>query len=162
MTIKTMASPGQYLTIVLGTQTCAITVTAIREINQVSEITPIPNTPKFVRGVINLRGKIVPVVDLKHKFGMSETGLKRGTCIAVIECDHGLVGVLVDEVKDMVELKQDEIEPSPNLGDERSLSYLMGIGKVKDKVLVLIDVTHALSREQFLKDLALNLEKMVA
>lgn len=161
MTRQKKAEPGQYLTIRLGAQICAIQVTAVREINQVSEITDVPSTPDFVRGVINLRGKIIPVVDLKSKFGMPETTATRETCIVVIDCDHGHVGIVVDQVNEVVDIKENEIEPPPALG-ENELDYLMGLAKVKEKVLLLIDVVHSLSKEQFLKKFAVNLQKVAA
>lgn len=146
------ARPGQYLTFGLGNQSYAVPIGAVREIIQVCEITTVPKTPSFVEGVINLRGKIIPVVDLKMKLGMSRAAATRQTCIIVIEAESGQVGIIVDQVNEVVDLEASQIEPSLSIGDDDSLGFLMGLGKLPDRVLILVDIVHTLSRENFLHE----------
>ena len=129
MSVHDAAQPGQYLTFVLGAQDYAVPVLSIREINQVSEITAVPSTPDFVLGVINLRGKIIPVVDLAQKFAMPKTNMVRQTCIVVIDCDHGQVGVLVDQVNEVADFDRSQIEPAPQLGRDADSAFIIGMGK---------------------------------
>lgn len=144
---------GQYLTFKLGAQTYGVPILDVREINQISEITFVPKAPSFVKGVINLRGRIVPIVDLKQKFGVGFAEFSRESCTIVIEADGGQVGMLVDRVNDVVELSADQIEPKPMLGDQVNTEFILGMGKVNDLVVILIDVVSALSKEEFLKQI---------
>lgn len=164
MSQKTIAQPGQYLTFALGKQSCGVPVYSVREINQYLNVTHVPNTPHFVEGVINLRGKIVPVVDLKIKFGMPATEITKSACIVVVECDHGQVGIIVDHVDDVVDLAKDNIESPPEFAsqDVEDLSYLMGMGKLKERVIILIDIVFTLSKDKFLKSMSVNLNKVAA
>jgi purine-binding chemotaxis protein CheW len=148
------AKPGRYLTFVLDKQQYAVPIMAVREINQLCEITPVPKTPPFVLGVINLRGKIIPVADLRLKFGMSKSEFTRQTCIVVIETDSGHVGMVVDEVNDVVELHGSHIEPAPHLGSRAEMQFLMGIGKFQERVLILIDIHAALSSREIIHQVA--------
>ena len=159
---KLAAFPGQYLTFCLADNWYAVPIRFVREINQMSTITPVPRTPSFVKGVINLRGKIIPVVDLRLKFGLPEAKYDRSTCIVVIEAEAGNVGVIVDQVNDVVDLTDKQIEPSPTLGSSKHLEFLMGMGKLTDRVLILVDIVKSLSKENFMKamsELADQLEK---
>jgi purine-binding chemotaxis protein CheW len=161
MMTKALASPGRYLTFVLDNQSCAVPVEVVREINQYTDVTPLPNTPPFVAGVINLRGKIIPVVDLKIKFGLKSTERDRSTCIIVIDCDQGQVGAIVDHVQDVIDLEESNIEPPPDMRGEE-LSYLLGIGKVRDRVLILVDVMSALSKDNFFEKVKLTINQSAA
>lgn len=145
------ARPGRYLTFVLDKQQYAVPIMSVREINQLCDITPVPRTPSFILGVINLRGKIIPVADLRLKFGMSKSEFSKQTCIVVIETDVGQVGMVVDEVNDVVELHASHIEPPPQLGAKSEMQFLMGIGKLQDRVLILIDIHSALSSREILQ-----------
>ncbi len=142
------AEPGQYLTFMLKSQSYGVPIATVREINRVTEITPVPQTPGFVAGVMNLRGKVVPVVDLRLKLGVEASTHTRQTCIIVIEADTGQVGMIVDSVSAVVDLKQDQIEPAPVLGEHERMGFVMGMGKVEDGVLVLVDIVRVLSREE--------------
>lgn len=124
---------------------------AVREINQLTEITAVPRTPSFILGVMNLRGKIIPVADLRAKFGMPKSEFGRQTCIVVIETDLGQVGMVVDEVNDVVELQAGQIEAPPKLGPADDMKFLMGIGKLQDRVLILVDIHSALSSGEILQ-----------
>jgi purine-binding chemotaxis protein CheW len=148
---------GQYLTFALGANWYGAPIRSVREINQMSTITPVPKTPPFVRGVINLRGKIIPVVDLRLKLGLTEAAYNKGTCVIVFEAEAGAVGVIVDQVNEVVDLSESQVEPSPALGGGPEMDYLIGMGKLNDRVLVLVDIVKSLSRETFMltmKDLA--------
>ncbi|MEK6578331.1 MAG: chemotaxis protein CheW [Bdellovibrionota bacterium] len=139
------AKAGQYLTFVLKGRAYGLPIFTVREINQVTDITPVPQTPDFVIGVINLRGKVIPVVDLRLKFGLDFTPYNRETCIIVIEGENGQIGMIVDQVSEVVEFVQERIEPSPVLGDE--LNFITGMGKLEDRVIILVDIVKALSTD---------------
>jgi purine-binding chemotaxis protein CheW len=148
MSDRTKAKPGQYLTFQLMSEQYGVPIEAIREINRVGEITPVPRTPDFVKGVMNLRGKIIPVINLRVRFGMASQEYTRDTCIIVIDTDFGQVGMIVDAVKEVADLNENQIEPPPVLGNEKTLSFVRGMGKLDDKVIILVDVVSALSQEQ--------------
>ena len=148
MATPKLAKPGQYLTFVLKGQTYGVPIGTVREINRVSEITPVPQTPPFVSGVINLRGKVIPVVNLRVKFGLEFAQYTKGTCVIVIEGSCGQVGIIVDAVNAVFELNANQIEPTPTLGDESKLAFITGMGKVDDHVIILLDVVEALSKDQ--------------
>lgn len=148
---RTRALPGQYLTFVLKERPYGVPIGSVREINQVSDITPVPQTPDYVVGVMNLRGKVIPVIDIKFKFGIEHTKYTRETCIIVIEGETGQVGILVDQVSEVVEFKEVQIEPPPALGDEERLAYVTGMGKVENKVIILVDIVMAISTENIKK-----------
>lgn len=147
MSESTKALPGQYLTFQLMTEQYGVPIETVREINRVGEITPVPRTPNFVKGVMNLRGKIIPVINLRVRFGMDSQEYTRDTCIIVIDTDFGQVGMIVDAVKEVADLDQNQIEPPPVLGNEKTMSFIRGMGKLDDKVIILVDVVTALSHE---------------
>ena len=148
-----MARPGQYLTFVLKDQLYSVPIGTVREINSLSEITPVPRTPDFVAGVMNLRGKVIPVINLRMKLGLQSTDHTKKTCIIVIETDVGQIGMIVDSVSGVIELVANQIEPTPNLGNDAETEFVLGMGKIDNKVIVLIDIVKALSSKQLL-DLA--------
>ena len=141
------AKPGQYLTFQLMSEQYGVPIETVREINRVGEITPVPKTPEFMKGVMNLRGKIIPVVDLRVKFGMDSQDYTRDTCIIVIDSDIGQVGMIVDSVKEVADLAQNQIEPPPIMGNEKSMAFVKGMGKLENRVIILVDVVAALSHE---------------
>jgi len=144
------AKPGQYLTFLLKEQYYGVPIGTVREINRVCEITPVPQTPHYVVGVINLRGKVIPVIDLRLKFGVEDTAHTRQTCIIVIEGQNGQVGMIVDSVSEVLELKSEQIEPSPVLGDDAKLAFVIGMGKFDNRVIILINIVLALSKESLM------------
>jgi purine-binding chemotaxis protein CheW len=146
--ISTKAKPGQYLTFQLMAEQYGVPIETVREINRVGEITPVPRTPEYVKGVMNLRGKIIPVVNLRVKFGMDTQQYTRDTCIIVIDTEIGQVGMIVDSVKEVVDLVENQIEPSPVLGNEATMSFVRGMGKVDQRVIILVDIVSAFSHEQ--------------
>lgn len=147
MSQTTTAKPGQYLTFQLMNEFYGVPIGSVREINRVGEITPVPKTPDFVKGVMNLRGKIIPVINLRVKFGMNEEAYTRDTCIIVIDSQIGQVGMIVDAVKEVVDLLENQIEPSPALGNESGHQFVRGMGKADNRVIILVDVVSAFSAE---------------
>ena len=144
-----IAKPGQYLTFFLKSQSYGVPIAAVREINQFSEIVQIPKTPPFVMGVMNLRGKVIPVVDLRLKFGMDKIPPTKETCIIVIDTALGQVGTIVDAVSEVIELTSEQIGPAPIMGEENEMAFVKGMGKLNNSVIVLVDVVNALSKEEF-------------
>ncbi len=146
------ADQQQYLTFMLGGEVFAIGILAIREIIEYGEVTSVPMMPKFVRGVINLRGAVVPVVDLSARFGKSETQLSKRTCIVIVEVEAEAgrqdMGVMVDAVNAVLEIADDQIEPAPVLGSKLRTEFIRCMGKVGGKFVILLDVDKVLSSEE--------------
>ena len=145
----THKAAGKFLTFCLGKEEFAVRVLNVREIIGIQDITTVPQTPAFVKGVINLRGKVIPVVDLRLKFGLPEQAHSERTWIIVIQVDsdHGAslnTGVIVDEVSEVLNLTGAEIEPTPDFGDNVATPYLLGLAKVKDRVKILLDIGQVL------------------
>jgi purine-binding chemotaxis protein CheW len=139
---------GKYLTFQLGEEEYAIQVLRVREIVKIQHITSVPETPADVRGVINLRGKVIPVVDLRIKFGMPEMEYGQRTCIIVVELGsgaHGPMGIIVDEVSEVLNLLDGDIQDTPDFGAGVETPYLLGMAKVKDKVKILLDIDQVLA-----------------
>lgn len=142
---------GKYLTFLLGLEEYAIRVLQVREIMGIQDITAIPQTPPYVKGVINLRGKVTPVIDLRLKFGLPESEYTRKTCIIVVQVQAGRVslstGIVVDEVSEVLNLSAADIEDTPDFGTGTHLagSYLLGMAKVKGKVKILLDIDRVLN-----------------
>jgi purine-binding chemotaxis protein CheW len=148
---KTDPRAGKYLTFQLGKEEFAVQVLHVREIMGVQEITAVPQMPYHVKGVLNLRGKVIPVVDLRLKFGMPETEYTQRTCIIVtqVQGESGavLMGIVVDGVSEVLNLAGSEIEDTPDFGEEYSGGYLLGMAKVKGKVKILLDIERVLSTQ---------------
>lgn len=141
------AAAGQYLTFQLKGQGYGVQIGTVREINRVTDITRVPQAPKYFAGVINLRGKVIPVVELRTKFGMESTASTKETCIIVIEGKDGQIGMIVDSVTGVQDLLNETIEPAPAMGNPEELSYVIGMGKIDNRVLILIDIVRALGDE---------------
>ena len=143
---------GKYLVFQIGREEFGIPVLKVREIMGLQEITAVPQTPAHVKGVINLRGKVVPVVDLRLKFGLPAAEYTQRTCIIVtqIQGESGpvLIGIVVDGVSEVLNLTAQEIEDTPDFGDETGVRYLLGMAKVKGKVKILLDIDQVLSTQE--------------
>lgn len=150
---------GKYLTFVLAKEEYGIPILKVREIIKLLEITSIPKTPGYIKGVINLRGKIIPIMDLRLKFGLEEMEYNERTCIIVVEITlretRRLMGLIVDTVSEVANLTTDQIEPAPEYGNQSNQGYLTGVGKVKERVILLLDIEQILSNEEsiLLKDM---------
>jgi purine-binding chemotaxis protein CheW len=142
----------QFLSFVVADGDCAVPILEVREILQFEGVTPVPGAPRAVRGVINLRGSVVPVVDVAVKFGRPEIAPTRWTCVVVVEARLGeqrtLVGLLADSVREVLELRAEEIEPPPALGNGARTEYVVGMGKLGKGFVLLIDVDRLLSAEE--------------
>lgn len=142
---------GKYLTVVLENEAYGLNVLKIREIIRLQKITPVPQLPAYVKGVINLRGRVIPIVDLRVKFGLKAEFTER-TCIVVVQVKlptEQLVqmGLIVDSVEEVVTLAVAEIEPTPDFGAKIDTSYLLGMAKVKGQVKTLLDIDRVVSPE---------------
>jgi purine-binding chemotaxis protein CheW len=142
----------QYLTFMLGGEVYAMGILAIKEIIEYGNLTEIPRMPEFIRGVINLRGAVVPVVDLGARFGKRTTNITRRTCIVIIEVAQGEeshdIGVMVDAVNEVLEISAAEIEPAPSFGADIRADFIDGMGKIDDKFVVILDVNQVLSVDE--------------
>lgn len=141
------AAAGQYLTFDLRNQTFGVAIASVREIIRMIDITPVPQTQSFVSGVINLRGKVIPVIDLRLKFGYESVQSSKETCIIIIEGAESQIGTIVDSVRGVVHLDHSAIEPKPELGADK-VAFVVGMGKTDGKIIVLVDAVRALSREE--------------
>jgi len=142
---------GKYLTFQLANEEFGIRVLKVREIMGFQEITGVPETPAHVKGVINLRGKVVPVIDLRLKFGVAGAEYTQRTCIIVtqVQGENGsvLMGIIVDGVSEVLNLTAAEIEDTPDFGEALTGQYLLGMAKVKGKVKILLDIYQVLSTQ---------------
>jgi purine-binding chemotaxis protein CheW len=140
---------GKYLTFTLAEEEYGIGILKIKEIIGMMPITPVPQTPEFVKGVINLRGKVIPVVDLRLRFGMEEIGYTERTCIIVVEIASGTgtvqTGIVVDAVSEVMNIKADDIEDSPSFGTNLNTAYILGMAKMEGGVKILLDINMVLS-----------------
>jgi purine-binding chemotaxis protein CheW len=154
---KTDPRSGKYLTFCLGNEEFAIQVLRVREIMGVLEINAVPQTPEYVKGVINLRGKVIPVVDLRLKFGLAEQEYTQRTCIIVVQIElarvegeksHLQIGIIVDAVSEVLTLQAGDIENTPDFGGGVAIPYLLGMAKIKGKVKILLDINRVLSAQE--------------
>lgn len=159
----TMAAPPeplQYLTFMLGGEAFAIGILAIKEIIEYGHLTEVPMMPASVRGVINLRGAVVPVMDLQARFGRPASAVTKRTCIVIVETgeadDGQVIGVVVDAVNEVLELPASDIEPPPSFGSAIRSDFVCGMAKVRGKFVIVLDVANVLAIEDFstLADLA--------
>ena len=150
----TMSTTGitettQYLTFKLEEEVFAVDVAKIREILDFTLATKVPGTPEFMRGVINVRGNVVPVVDMRLKFGLSVTEKTVDTCIVVMEIavedDKTILGALVDSVQEVFELEANQIEPPPRIGSRWRTEFIKGIGKRNDELIIILDIDRVFS-----------------
>lgn len=143
---------GKFLTFLLGYEEYGIPIHKVREIIGIMDITKVPRTPGFIKGVINLRGKIIPVMDLRLKFELSEEPYNQRTCIIVVEIDFSdtkrMMGIVVDTVSEVVNIQKNDIELPPEYGGNVDTAFLIGLGKVKGKVILLLDIEQVLNSEE--------------
>ena len=149
----TLAKPGKYLSFVLGREEYGLEILKVQEIIGIMDVTRVPRTPSFVRGVINLRGRVIPVVDLRGKFHMPAIDDTEKTCVIVVQITQGdltvTMGVIVDEVSEVLSFTQEQIESAPSFGggmDE--MEFITGMGKLGKKVVILLDVDRVLNGEE--------------
>ncbi len=155
MSVNTITDTRQYLTFKLGDEIFALDVAKVREILDFTTVTKVPMTPEFMRGVINLRGNVVPVIDMRLKFGMPKTEKTVDTCIVVVEVnlnnDTTILGALADSVQEVVELEPDQIEPAPRIGTRLRTDFIHGMGKHNEQFIMILDIDNVFT----LDDLAI-------
>lgn len=143
---------SQYLTFLLGAEMFAIPILNIKEIIEYGQLTTVPMMPAFIRGVINLRGSVVPVVDMALRFGRKSSDVTRRTCIVIIEIESGEekqdVGVVVDTVNEVLEIPDAEIEQTPSFGAKIRADFIRGMGKINGKFVIILSVNHVLSIDE--------------
>jgi purine-binding chemotaxis protein CheW len=143
---------GKYLTFTLDNEEYGISILKIKEIIGMMSITPVPRTPEFVKGVINLRGKVIPVVDLRLRFGMKAMDYTERTCIVVVEITGQagtiLMGCVVDSVSEVLNIKAEEIEDTPSFGTRLDTAFILGMAKMEGGVKILLEIDQVLSTEE--------------
>jgi purine-binding chemotaxis protein CheW len=152
MSVAGITEVRQYLTLTLDRELFAVDVAKVREVLDFTTITKIPRTPEYMRGVLNLRGSVVPVIDLRLKFGMTKTENKKNTCIIVLEIaleDEVVIwGALSDSVQEVFEFEPEQIEPAPKFGTKFKAEFLRGIGKREEKFIMILDIDRVFTTEE--------------
>lgn len=141
----------QWVTFKLDNETYGIDVMQVQEVLRVSEIAPVPGAPNYVMGIINLRGNVVTVIDTRLRFNLPQHEMDDATRIVIIEADGVVVGMLVDSVAEVVDLKRSEIESSPSVGNDESSKYIQGVATVNENLLILVDINKLLSDEEWME-----------
>jgi purine-binding chemotaxis protein CheW len=144
--VKIDSRAGKYLTFFLANEEYGVEILKVQEIIGRMPVTPVPLTSRYIRGVINLRGKIHPIMDLNIKFGMDETQITDETCIIVIKTSTLMMGILVDKVSEVVNVASDDIEDTPSFGAEVDTEYLLGVGKTGGRVRLLLDIEKGITK----------------
>jgi purine-binding chemotaxis protein CheW len=146
---ETSNKQGKYLTFALGPEEYGLEILKVREIIGYMEITAVPQTPHEVRGVINLRGQVIPVVDLRAKFGMESAEVTDETCIIVVEISQAnrnfSTGIVVDHVQEVLDIASQDIEEAPQFGEAVDTNFILGMGKIGDSVKILLDIDQVLA-----------------
>ncbi len=152
MAAQRQAGEGQYLTFRLADEIYAMEITKVREVLDYTRITKVPKVPEFMRGIINLRGGVVPVVDLKRKFDMGETKRAVDTCIIIVEVEMenetAMIGTLADSVREVVELSAAQIEPPPRIGSQIRSDFIKGMGKQDENFIIILDINSIFSADE--------------
>jgi len=152
MSVAEILETTQYLTFELEDEVFALDISKVREVLDFTTITKVPRTPDFMRGVINLRGSVVPVVDMRLKFGMTQTEKTVNTCIIIVEVtldgDTTVLGALADSVQEVMDLEPDQIEPAPRIGARLKTEFIKGMGKHDNKFIMILDIDKAFSSDE--------------
>ncbi|MBI2413768.1 MAG: chemotaxis protein CheW [Deltaproteobacteria bacterium] len=155
MSVAAITETTQYLTFKLATEVFALDITKVREVLDFTALTKVPRTPDFMRGVINLRGSVVPVVDMRLKFNMSRTEQTVNTCIIIAEInldgDKLVLGALADSVQEVIELEPGQIEPAPRIGTRLNTEFIKGMGKRDDQFIIILEIDRIFSTEELLE-----------
>lgn len=152
MSVNEITETRQYLTFKLGNEIFATDVAKVREVLDLTAITQIPRTPEFMAGVINLRGSVVPVVDLRLCFEMTRTISTRNTCIVVVEVmlenEPTVIGALADSVEEVIDLEPDQIQPAPRIGTQIRVDFIKGMGKRENNFIMILDIDRVFSADE--------------
>lgn len=139
---------GKYLTFELNREFYGIPILKVREIIGLMPITGVPQTPEFTKGVINLRGKVIPVVDLRLKFSMPQAEYNSETCIIVVDIDQVMLGIIVDRVSEVLDVSPDQLEATPHFGSAVRTEFILGLAKTEDQVYILLDINDVMNSEE--------------
>lgn len=152
MSVPTITETSQYLTFKLEDEIFALDISKVREVLDFTAVTKVPQTPDFMLGVINLRGSVVPVVDMRLKFGMTRTEKTVNTCIIIVEIDiEGeitIIGALSDSVQEVLDLEPDQIEPAPRIGTRLKTRFIKGMGKKDEQFIIILDIDKIFSADE--------------
>lgn len=152
MSVSSITESSQYLTFKLEDEIFSLDISKVREVLDFTRITKVPQTPDFMLGVINLRGSVVPVVDMRLKFGLSKTETTVNTCIIIVEIELDgettVLGALVDSVQEVMELDPDQIEPPPRIGTRLNTKFIKGMGKRNDQFVIILDIDKVFSSDE--------------
>jgi purine-binding chemotaxis protein CheW len=154
--VGTSGDQNQYLTFQIGREMFAVGILHIREIIEYGSLTTVPMMPDFVRGVINLRGSVVPVIDLSARFGRGESNINRRSCVVILEVENSVggeenlqeIGVIVDSVSEVLEIPPADIEPAPSFGARIRADFIAGMGKVQGQFVILLNIQQALNTRE--------------
>lgn len=152
MSTDRLNESNQYLTFKLDEEVFALEIGKVREVLDFTTVTKVPRTPDFMRGVINLRGSVVPVVDMRLKFGMERTDNTVNTCIIIVEIamdgETTILGALADSVQEVLELEPGQIEPAPRIGTRLNTEFIQGMGKREEQFIIILDIDKVFSSEE--------------
>jgi purine-binding chemotaxis protein CheW len=152
MAVTSVTETTQFLTFKLGDEVFALDISKVREVLDFTTVTKVPRTPEFMRGVINLRGSVVPVVDLRLKFGMTRTESSVNTCIIITEVtvdnDTTVLGALADSVQEVLDLEPGSIAPAPKIGTKLKTEFIKGMGRRDDRFIIILDIDKVFSSDE--------------
>ncbi|MBI5562694.1 MAG: chemotaxis protein CheW [Deltaproteobacteria bacterium] len=152
MTVSTITQTTQYLTFKLEDEVFALDISKVREVLDFTTVTKVPRTPDFMRGVINLRGSVVPVVDMRLKFGMTKTEKTVNTCVIIVEIsldgERIVLGALADSVQEVIELEPAQIEPAPRIGTRLKTEFIKGMGRRDEHFIIILDIDRIFSSDE--------------
>ena len=146
-TARDQGDGGKFLTFLLQEEEYGLEILKVREIMGLMDITTVPQTPAYVKGVLNLRGQVIPVIDLRLKFGMEEGKYDKRTCIVVVDVDGLQMGIVVDTVSEVMDIESKAIEATPSFGSKLNTDYILGMGKVEGGVKILLNIGEVLTSE---------------
>jgi purine-binding chemotaxis protein CheW len=151
MSVDSIVATTQFLTFKLDEELFALDISKVREVLDFTSITKVPQTPDYMRGVINLRGSVVPVVDMRIKFGMKITETTVHTCVIIVEVEMEgekvVMGAMADAVQEVLDLEPDQIEPPPRIGTKLNSDFIRGMGKLNDQFVIVLDLDRVFSSE---------------
>ena len=146
--VNSAGAGGQFLTFVLGAEQYGVEILKVQEIRSYSAVTPIPNTPSYIKGVINLRGTVVPVVELRSKFCMETAEYNKFTVIIVVTLGTKVIGLVVDAVSDVLDVSASEVRAVPDLGSRTDTRFIRGMAAIGERMTVLLDIDRLLSEDE--------------
>ncbi len=141
-------APPEYLSFTLGEEEYGIDIQRVQELRGYDAVTHLANSASYIKGVVNLRGVIVPIIDMRIKFNLETVNYDQFTVVIILNIDHHIIGIVVDSVSDVITLTPDQIKPAPQLGQHMNADFLLGIGAVEQRMLMLVDITKLMSSSE--------------